>query len=325
MRLGAHLFRDSRSALLLFGLLFVARLHAQVPPEAVAQLESVISARVETGTVLGGDQSAASGIYTFRGGSVAELGVSKIGGGGEVAAPMVLSEQLRWAPILLGNVGNMNAENRYDSGYLAGNGMNFDTYGIQAGGGGRVYFTDAFSAAVTVSGIYGHTKNNFVSRNATGDVVNAIANGTLVNWEVETWSVVPSAGLRYQWPLGRAILAVQSQYTFYHTESFNSTSPLVDVNGDSQAWENRLEVDVPLGLHVLGYELRTGGFISRTEMAGGVADGLKSSHIQTANARLVVDVLGQTWVVKWIGVGATYYWGDNFNGWSAGVDLSLQF
>src|SRR5262245_50270746 len=103
---------------------------AQVPPQAVAQLKSVISARVEAGTVLGGDESAAGGIYTFRGGTAAELGVSKIGGGGEVAAPMPLGN-LEWAPILLGNIGNMNAENRYMSGYLVGNGMNFDTFGLQ--------------------------------------------------------------------------------------------------------------------------------------------------------------------------------------------------
>ncbi|MGC3960172.1 MAG: hypothetical protein QM813_20280 [Verrucomicrobiota bacterium] len=297
---------------------------AQVPPEAVAQIQAVINARVETGTVLGGDQSAASGIYTFRGGSVAELGISKIGGGGEVMAPLPMGD-FTWAPILLGNLGNMNAENRFKSGYLEGNGMNFDTYGVQAGGGGRIYFTDAFSTAVTVSGIYGHTENTFVSRNAIGDAVGAAASGTLVNWEAETWSVVPSAGLRYEWPWGRTIFAVQSKYTFYHTESFASTSPLVDVNGDSNAWENRVEVDLPLGLSLLGYELRTGGFISRTELSGGVADGLRSSHIQTANVRLVADLLEKVWAMKWVGLGATYYWGDNFGGWSAGVDLSFQF
>lgn len=320
----SHQWRFIFPAFMALGLSAMLPALAQVPPQAVAQLESVISARVETGTVLGGDQSAASGIYTFRGGSVAELGISKIGGGGEVTTPMPLGD-FEWAPILLGNVGNMNAENRYDSGYLAGNGMNFDTYGVQAGGGGRLYFTDHFSMAATFSGIYGHTENTFISRNAIGDAINAAANGTLVNWETETWSIVPSTGVKYEWFWGRTVFAVQSSYTFYHTESFHSTSPLVDVDGNSYAWDNRLELDIPLGITVLGSELRTGGFISRTELSGGIADGLKSSHIQTANARLVADLLGKVWPVKWVGVGATYYWGDNFNGWSAGVDLSFQF
>lgn len=298
---------------------------AQVPPAAAAQLKSVISARVETGTVLGGDQSAASGIYTFRGGSVAELGVSKIGGGGEVMALLPLGEEFRWAPILLGNIGNMNAENRFESGYLEGNGMNFDTYGIQGGAGARVYFTDHFSSAFTLSGIYGHTKNNFVSRNAVGDAVAAAADGTLVNWEVETWTVVPSPSLRYEWFWGKTLFTVESRYSFYHTESFNSTSPLVEVDGNSHAWDNRLDLDIPLGIRLLGTELRTGGFIGHAELYGGLAEGLRSDHINTANVRLVADLLGKIWVVKWVGLGATYYWGSEFNGWSAGVDMRLQF
>jgi hypothetical protein len=298
---------------------------AQVPPEAVAQLKSVISARVETGTVMGGDQSAASGIYTFRGGSVAELGISKMGGGGEVMALMPLGEKFQWAPILLGNIGNMNAENRFESGYLAGNGMNFDTYGIQAGAGARVYFTDHFSTAFTLSGIYGHTKNNFVSRNAVGDAINTAANGTLVNWEVETWTIVPAPEVRYEWFWGKTLFTVQSRYAFYHTESFNSTSPLVEVDGDSHAWDNRLDLDIPLGIKVLGQELRTGGFIGRAELYGGIAEGLKSDYIHTANVRLVADLVGKVWLMKWVGLGATYYWGNDFNGWSAGVDLRLVF
>jgi hypothetical protein len=30
-------------------------------------------------------------------------------------------------------------------------------------------------------------------------------------------------------------------------------------------------------------------------------------------------------LVRWIGVGCSYIWGDNFNGWSAGVALTLDF
>jgi hypothetical protein len=41
--------------------------------------------------------------------------------------------------------------------------------------------------------------------------------------------------------------------------------------------------------------------------------------------RLVADIFGKVWVVKWVGLGATYYWGNEFNGWSAGVDMRLQF
>ena len=58
-----------------------------VPQPAIEQFGQVIGRRVEAVTILGGDYGAAGGIYTFRGGKVANLSVAKIGGGGIVAEP----------------------------------------------------------------------------------------------------------------------------------------------------------------------------------------------------------------------------------------------
>jgi hypothetical protein len=123
----------------------------------------------------------------------------------------------------------------------------------------------------------------------------------------------------------RSVFTFTSRYTFYHTESFDSTSEFVNVDGNSQAWENRLDVDVPLGWKLFGQELRTGGFFNHVEMFGGLEEGLNSSYLNTANARLVADLLGKVWKVKWVGIGVSYFWGDNFAGWSAGLDLQFQF
>jgi hypothetical protein len=319
-----NLFRFLAGAIL-FATPLCARGQGVVPPEAIAQFQQVIGNRVEASTILGGDQAAAGGIYTFRGGRVAELGVTKIGGAGEVASPMPLAGKLQWAPILIANVGHMKAENNFESGYLAGNGMNFDTFALQAGGGARIYFTDQFSCASTLSGIYGHTKDEFIARNSVGDAVESAASGTFVNWTADTWSVVPGVDLRYQWMWGRSIFTLTSRYTFYHTESFDSTSEFVNVDGISQAWENRLDVDVPLGWKLFGQELRAGGFFNHVEMYGGLEEGLNSSYLDTANARLVADLLGKVWKCRWVGIGVSYFWGDNFGGWSAGLDLQFQF
>ena len=58
------------------------RAQPAVPPEAIEQFQHVIGSRVEAVTILGGDYGAAGGIYTFRGGEVANLSIAKIGGGG---------------------------------------------------------------------------------------------------------------------------------------------------------------------------------------------------------------------------------------------------
>jgi hypothetical protein len=297
-----------------------------LPPEALHRFEQAIGNRVEAVSILGGDYAAAGGIYTFRGGSLADLSISKIGGGGEVASPKPMGlGALRWAPVLQGNVGMVSALNTFQTGYAAGNQMKYDTFAAAAGAGIAVYFTDHLSLSPTISGMYGRVENSFISHNANGDQIEAVGSGTVVDWTLDTWSVVPGLELDYQWAWRRTIFEFSSRANFFHTESFESSSPFVGVNGDSTTWENKLDADVPLGLKILGGELHTGGFASRTELFGHAASGLDTHYLYTANGRLVLDFLGKLWAVRWLGLGVSYFWGEDFSGWSAGVDLRLKF
>ena len=72
-------------------------------------------------TVLGGDIGAVGGFYTFRGGSNADVNITKIGGGGMVASPRPLGlGDLKWAPVLQGNIGYALIGNNFTTGYLQG-------------------------------------------------------------------------------------------------------------------------------------------------------------------------------------------------------------
>ena len=165
---------DSVASARSFGVavLFLAAVQAGaqgLPPAAVDQFNETIGARVEAVTILGGDYGAAGGLYTFRGGTLADVSVAKIGGGGNVASPRpVGSGEMAWSPVLLGNVGHLSAVNTFQQGYLQGNQMKYDTLAVQCGGGARFYFTEHLSLASTVSGIYGHVENDFVPKNAIG-------------------------------------------------------------------------------------------------------------------------------------------------------------
>ena len=48
-------------------------------------------------------------------------------------------------------------------------------------------------------------------------------------------------------------------------------------------------------------------------------------HSDEVAGRFVLDFLGKLWKVRWLGLGASYFWGHEFSGWSAGVDVRLQF
>ena len=317
--------RFATLALLAFAPIFA---HGQsvLPPEAIEQFQRVIGSRVEAVTILGGDYGAAGGVYTIRGGNLADLSIAKLGGGGNIAEARPLGESgLKWAPVLQGNLGHISAVNEYATGYLQGNKSEYDVLAVQVGVGARFYFADHLSLAPAISGIYGHTENEFRPQNAVGDAVKAAASGTFVDWQLDTGSVVPSLDLRSEWWWRRTTFEFSSRYNFFHTESFDSSSPVVSVNGDSHTWENKLDVDVPLGWKLFDRELHTGGFFARTELFGGAADGLNENHVYTVNGRFVLDVLGKAWKVRWLGVGCSYFWGDHFSGWSAGVDLRFKF
>lgn len=299
-----------------------------VPPGAVAQFQSTMGDRVEAMTVLGGDYGAGSGAYGFhnaQGGS-ADLSLTKVGGGGVVADPRPLGVgDMTWAPVLLGTIGYGSTENRFDGGYLAGNTSQTTTLALEAGAGARFFLTEDLSLTPTVAAIYGHTRNQFTANNDLGQKVKAVASGTFVDWSVDTWSVVPALELRYTYHVDRVAIQFSSRYCFFHTEGFNNSSPVIDVNGDSQTWANMIDVDVPLGKELWGHELHTGGYVSRTELGGGAAAGLNEDHMYTVNGRLVLDYLHDLWMVRWVGLGASYYWGDSFSGWSAGISMRLEY
>ena len=304
----------------------VACAQSFLPPGAIEQIQQTVGDRIEAVSILGGDYAAAGGIYTFRGGNLADLSITKFGGGGEVASlrPLGLGD-LQWAPVLQGNLGLVTANNQFHAGYLTGNVMTYNTIAVAAGGGAAFYFTDHLSLSPTFSGMYGRVENEFSAHNAVGDFVKAVGSGTIVDWTLDTWSIVPSLELDYNWLWGRTTFVFSSCYTFFHTASFEGSSPYMFVNGNSSTWVNKLDVDMPLGWKILNHELHTGGFFSRTELFGDAAGGMGTAYLYTANTRLVLDFLGKLWKVKWIGLGASYFWGQDFSGWSAGLDLRFQF
>jgi len=73
------------------------------PRLALAQLQAIqdtIGVRIETMTILGGDQGIGNGAYAFRGDTEADLSIFKIGGGGEVGRwGSVICIGARWVKV----------------------------------------------------------------------------------------------------------------------------------------------------------------------------------------------------------------------------------
>ncbi len=303
----------------------------QITPDQATQIRSAIGNRIEALTILGGDYGISGGAFRSTGAfqrssSDARLVVSKLGGAGELGAPRPLGDlEIGWQPRLQGNMGYVEATNDIHSPLLEGDRNQFRTAGLEFGGGARFWLSNAFSVSPTLLGIYGRTWNSYTANSAFMLANLPLANQLgLVNWTVDTATVVADLGFQYVVNWERTIIKLTMTPTYYHTESIRSSSDQVSVHGDSGSLAFKVDVDVPLGVEFFGHELRTGGSFSHSELYGSLRDGLKEDYLNELHGRLVLDYLNQLWKVQWIGIGASYVWGSNVTGWTAGADISFR-
>jgi hypothetical protein len=298
---------------------------AQIPPDTAKQLREIVGNRVETAVVLGGDYGVSGGKYETD--NDVDIKISKFGGKGDLGAPRPIGDgSIKWQPRILGNAGYLTAERDFNSGLLDGDESEYKTLALMLGGGARFWFGDHFSLTPSISGMYGHTENEFHARSAFSQTNLAAAKAAgLVDYHVDTWTIRPGAELSYIWNWERVVIELSSDFGWFHTEDFSSTSDNISVDGDSYTWVNKIDVDVPLGVEIFHRELHTGGFVSRTDFFGDIGDEGKLDHLYEVHGRLVLDVAGKLWKVGWIGLGFSYLWGNSFDGYSAGVDVRFKF
>jgi Solitary outer membrane autotransporter beta-barrel domain len=306
----------------------------QITPDVANQVRAGVENRIEALTILGGDFGFSDGVFRSHGqmdplDSNADVKdeVTKFGGSGDVGDPQPLGELgISWQPRLQGNMGYLDSKYEYGAGLLAGDTSKATTSAIEFGGGARFWFGDSFSVAPTLMGLYGHTSDDYEARSTfmRENLVPATQLG-LVDWSINTWTLRPALDIQYLIRYGRNTLTLSSDSTYFHTVGFGGSNVNVRVNGNSGSIDNKIDLDVPLGIQLFGHELHTGGYLSRTELLGDLQDGLGVAHMNEVHARLVLDVLHQLWKVQWIGLGASYIDGTNISGWTVGVDVAFRF
>jgi hypothetical protein len=314
--------------------LFPCAGRCQISPTQANQIRTSLENRIEALTILGGDFGLAGGTFKSHGklqpgqaSSEVELDVTKGGGSGDIGDPRPIGASgIAWQPRLQGNMGYLESENLPREGFLASDSSEVRTYAIEFGGGARFWLNNRLSLAPTVTGLFGHTWNDYIARSAFMKANLALATDLgLVNWSVDTWTLRPALNLQYVINWGRRIVTLSSDATYFHTESFDSSNPKVQINGDSGSLAYTIDLDVPLGIKAFGHELRSGGYLSRTELYGNLETGLAVEHVYEIHGRFVLDFLNQLWKVQWLGVGASYVWGTNITGWTAGADVQFRF
>jgi hypothetical protein len=313
--------------------LFPVRGTCQITPAQASQLRNAVGDRVEALTILGGDYGIAAASFrstakfSFGESTDATVTVTKLGGAGEIGDPQPLgSLAIGWQPRIQGNMGWLDGTQRLHSDLVEGDITELKTYGIEFGGGARFWVNDRLSFAPTLMGLYGHTSESYTANSAFMRAnLEAAKQLGFVDWNVDTWTLITGVDFQYRITWDRTIVTLSSLPVYYHTETFNSSTVQLNVQGDSSTWANMIDVDVPLGVELYGHELRSGGYYRWTGFYGDLRDGLHESNLNEIHARVVLDFLNQLWKVQWIGIGASYLWGPNITGWSAGLDVVFRF
>ena len=172
----------------------------QITPAQADQLRAGVADRIEAPAVLGGDYLLGGGTFHSRTSeNEATFNVSKFGGSGEFGDLQELgSLNIAWRPRVMGNMGTDVLTNHFNAGLLAGDVSKSKAFGIQFGGGARLWFTDEFSLAPTLVGMYGHTTNEYTAASAfmVANLATAKEVG-LIDWTADTWTVRPSLNVQY--------------------------------------------------------------------------------------------------------------------------------
>jgi hypothetical protein len=296
-----------------------------VPPGALEQLDRLIGNRVETLSILGTQSGASGGTYASDVND-SLVDVFKITGRGDLSSPRPIGDSsVGWNLVLEGGIGHVTTDNRFRTNVLAGNESSIETFSASLGGGVRFTFLERFSIAPTFGLIYSHTENEFTARTEAGRAVLSAFDGTLVNWDADLITLVPAIEGRYRQPLGPVTIEITSLYKYFDTRPIHRSTEVLSFESHSQWWRNELDVDLRLPLYVFGRQLRTGVYFARSELMDGLEQSFRSDHLYDTGARFVVDLVGALWKVEWIGLGGSYFWSDNFSGWSIGIDIRLKF
>jgi hypothetical protein len=301
------------------------------PPDVVASLRDVVGSRIEAAVILTGEEGISGGTFSQASGGTIRRGVqakvTKVGGVGDAGHRRPLgSLPVRWQLRFQGSLGYLTANNQFQAGLLEGDESLDRSFALQFGGGVRLWFNDHLSFAPTVMGLYGHIQNTYTARSefATTNLLEFQQLG-LVDWTANTWSIIPAVDVKYLFTWHRTVFTLQSDFAYYHTQSFAVSNPSLTAGGDSETWRNKVDLDIPLGITLFDQELHGGGFFSRIEFYGDLRDGLDTEHMYQIHGRLVLDLVDRLWKFKWIGAGGSYLWGSNFHAWTLGADVSIKF
>lgn len=295
-----------------------------LPSGVQEQLDEVIGRRVETTAVLGTQSAASGGGYGWKAND-ADGEIFRVPWKFELHDPRPLGDTgMSWTPVFQGGFGYGRFVNHFNDKVLVGNESRYTTTALAVGTGPRLYFGDGFSVLPALDFLHAYTVNSFRAQNPLGELVSQLADGTFINWRAHTMTFVPSFELRYRKTFGDWTPEFTSTFAYFNTIPISRSTDALSFTSHSMLWANRIDLDYRTPIRLFDRPLHVSGDFTWVELYDGLREALASDYFLRAAGQVKLDVLGKLWKAETVGLGGGYFWSNNFNGFSVGLEASLK-
>ena len=294
------------------------------------QFKKNVGSSVETLAIMGGEDGASGGLYSFDN-DQSDMSITKAGGRGIIGNPDDFDfsdNSIHWLPLLGGSIGYSEIESKFtNTPALAGNHTTYISFAMGFEAGARIYLNKELSIGPMLGFIYSHAHSSFNAKTPVGIQLKQYFDRQLVDWDMDTMSLVPSLDVQYEKTFAEDWrLTLSSRFDWFKTWDIAKSSEYLGLSGNSSTyWENKADLDIRLPIKVFDHALHTGGFVSAGVIGGDYRDITRTDAMYTFNGRLVIGDITNLWKLNWIGLGASYIKSDTFNGLSWGIDARLVF
>ena len=223
----------------------------------------------------------------------------------------------------LGREFGILAENELE-GPLDGDRNDYDSFIASIGGGTKFRFGDRLSISPGMGFVFAHTDNDYDPHSRLGKEILRELDETAVNWDANSISYVPNIAGAYEWSTGPVDFIIESRYSYYATRILDGGRDTDGISTDSQVLSARIAGEFPLGISVAGVPLRSELAYGRVQMFGDINDTLRTDYYNIVGAKILTRKTDRIPILEYIGVEGRYFWGDEFDGWSLGLTLSLN-
>lgn len=293
-----------------------------LPQEIRDSVNSSLSNAINGIHVFSASDSVSSGFFKFDedDGPDTDMDVQKINVEYDLE-PQADGAVVPFISALIGNVkivGELPPESEGANDFLT-----FSTTSFGAGAGLKISLPENFEVSPKLMVVYSRTRNNYDYNNEFSSTILSLFDGDLFNWDVDTLSVIPSLRLATELQTESLTVTPSIQYAHVRVESIWTNSELLDVQTSSDVLKVKLEAGLPINGTDADLPAALRIYAARSDIFGDARRGFELEDYYEAGFLVSVETGGSVPLFTEIGLGGSYIWNSDFDGFRIGLEGEL--